>query len=1037
MTLTVDELRRFEPFKALHPEILEPWLSGFELQDLELGAALPTRLDGEPCSLWLLDAVVRLVGPHPASDAEGKSITYGLLSGPELLQTSLLPDLTSYRLSVSAPGRIYRLPQAQFQRMALELPSLAEWLQLRHELAQLGPVLPHLPQARLHQGGKAFRTWVMRLHSAALMRTCTARELAGLGEADGQWFLLRSFPGSGTTLPLPPGLPLLQLLERVRSEPSLTLQLVQLPHALLGAPHPESPAPQPLSAFPSPAALPQPAALSQLTTPAAPAPISDPWGQTNSLPPAPAPAPLALPEPIPGSDHQEPRLDPSTADAPDTFPLIRAVGQVPEAVACFRMLAKSLGFPIKPDVLARLLEEQIQRTGGLSLQLCAALAEYFGLQTQLAEVPKDLIERVTTPALLLSGDELSVLYAVRPGEVLIGAPREGLMTRSVDELMRLQPEEAQGLPVLLLRTLPTTPKSRFGLKWFLPSIKKNRRPLIEVLVASLFVQLFQLMNPLLVQQIVDKVIGQNGLNTLPVLAVLLVAFSIFENMLTALRTNLFVDTTNRIDLSLGEVIIDHLLKLPLGYFDRRPVGELSSRLGEMENIRSFLTGTALTVVLDSVFSVIYIAVMLLYSWILTIVALLVVPLLAAITIGMSPVVRAQLRTKAELNARTQSHLVEILSGIQTVKAQNFELKARWKWKENYGKFVAEGFRNAITSTSANSLTNFLNQLSGLSVLCVGAWLVLEGQLTLGGLIAFRIIAGYVTGPLMRMVQLYQTFQQTALSMERLADIIDTPQESELVDRTNIPMPEIQGQIIYEDLSFRFGQEGPLQLANVSVLIEPGQFVGIVGQSGSGKSTLTKLLPRLYPPLSGRIFIDGFDIAKVELYSLRRQIGIVPQESLLFEGTVQDNISLTNPEATSDEIIAAARIACAHDFIMQLPMGYNTPVGERGGTLSGGQRQRIAIARTVLQNPRILIMDEATSALDVDTERKVCLNLMEALRGRTVLFITHRLNTIRSADRILLMHQGALVEDGSHQELTDLRGRYYTLFRQQEAAGEAA
>jgi len=241
VTLTVDELRRFEPFKALHPEILEPWLSGFELQDLELGAALPTRLDGEPCSLWLLDAVVRLVGPHPASDAEGKSITYGLLSGPELLQTSLLPDLTSYRLSVSAPGRIYRLPQAQFQRMALELPSLAEWLQLRHELAQLGPVLPHLPQARLHQGGKAFRTWVMRLHSAALMRTCTARELAGLGEADGQWFLLRSFPGSGTTLPLPPGLPLPQLLERVRSEPSLTLQLVQLPHALLGADQQPSP----------------------------------------------------------------------------------------------------------------------------------------------------------------------------------------------------------------------------------------------------------------------------------------------------------------------------------------------------------------------------------------------------------------------------------------------------------------------------------------------------------------------------------------------------------------------------------------------------------------------------------------------------------------------------------------------------------------------------------------------------------------------------------------------------------------------------
>ena len=1030
MILSVEQLRRFEPFQTAPLDQLDHWLDGFQPLELQLGAAVPTQLDGAPCCIWLLDAVVRLAGPHPDAAQAARPITYGLLKGPDLIQTSLFPDAGSYRLSVSTPGQIYRLSQDRFQRMALEQPALSAWLQQRLELAQLGPVLANLPLTAVPEEGKIFRNWLARLNNAARLTTCLASQLPELQETEGLWFLLRSIPGASGGQPLAPGLPRHALIERLGGEPNRTLQLVQLPHALFGgalpAPHPSRPSPLPSSQTAG-------VALTQ-------APLQDPWTQEKDQ--SPSVPDLPLPPAGPRWDGEqggvaaEPHVDPSLADATDDFPVIRASGQVPEAVACFRMLAKNLGFPIKPDVLSRLLEEQIQRTGGLSLQLCAALAEYFGLQTQLAEVPQELVERVTTPALLLNGDELAVLYAVRPGEVLIGAPREGLVTRSVAELMRLHPEEAQGLPVLLLRTLPSTPKSRFGLKWFIPAIQKNRRPLIEVLVASLFVQLFQLMNPLLIQQIIDKVIGQNGMNTLPVLAVLLIVFSIFENMLTALRTNLFVDTTNRIDLSLGEVIIDHLLKLPLGYFDRRPVGELSSRLGEMENIRSFLTGTALTVVLDSVFSVIYIAVMLLYSWILTLVALLVVPLLAAITIGMSPVVRAQLRTKAELNARTQSHLVEILSGIQTVKAQNFELKARWKWKENYGHFVSEGFRNAVTSTSANSLTNFLNQLSGLSVLCVGAWLVLQGQLTLGGLIAFRIIAGYVTGPLLRLVQLYQTFQQTALSMERLADIIDTPQESELVDRTNIPMPEIKGQIIYEDLSFRFGKEGPLQLANVSVLIEPGQFVGIVGQSGSGKSTLTKLLPRLYPPLSGRIFIDGFDIAKVELYSLRRQIGIVPQDSLLFEGTVQDNIALTNPEATSDEIIAAARIACAHDFIMQLPMGYNTPVGERGGTLSGGQRQRIALARTVLQNPRILILDEATSALDVDTERKVCLNLMEAMRGRTVLFITHRLNTIRSADRILLMHQGSLAEDGSHQELLAMRGRYYTLYRQQEAAGES-
>jgi len=474
------------------------------------------------------------------------------------------------------------------------------------------------------------------------------------------------------------------------------------------------------------------------------------------------------------------------------------------------------------------------------------------------------------------------------------------------------------------------------------------------------------------------------------------------------------------------------LRLPLDYFDRRPVGELSSRLGELENIRSFLTGTALTVVLDSVFSVIYIVVMLIYSWVLTIVALLLAPLLGLITLSISPVIRNQLRTQAELNAKTQNHLVEVLSGIQTVKAQHFELKARWRWKERYSNFVAVGFRNAVISTAANGLTQFLNQLSSLSVLCVGAYLVLQGQLTLGQLIAFRIFAGYVTGPLLRLTNLYQTFQQAALSLERLADIIDTPQESSDSDRVNIPLPIIQGAITYDNVSFRFGKEGPLQLSQVSLDIPAGEFVAIVGQSGSGKSTLTKLLPRLYQPLAGRILIDQYDIAKVELYSLRRQIGTVPQDSLLFEGSVQENIALTNPDATSEQIIAAAKVAAAHDFIMELPAGYSSPVGERGGGLSGGQRQRVAIARTVLQNPRLLIMDEATSALDYETERRVSLNLMEHFRGRTVLFITHRLNSIRHADRILLMHQGQLEEQGSHEELMALRGRYYALFRQQEA-----
>ncbi|NEO72443.1 peptidase domain-containing ABC transporter, partial [Moorena sp. SIO3H5] len=402
------------------------------------------------------------------------------------------------------------------------------------------------------------------------------------------------------------------------------------------------------------------------------------------------------------------------------------------------------------------------------------------------------------------------------------------------------------------------------------------------------------------------------------------------------------------------------------------------------------------------------------------------------TLIVSPIVLQQLRNKAERNAQTQSYLVEVLSGISTVKAQNIELRSRWKWQEKYARYVSEGFKNVLTSTAASSMSTFLNKLSGLLVLWVGVYLVLNGELSLGGLIAFRIIGGYVTSPLLRLAQLWQNFQSTALSLERLSDIVDTPKEVAEADQGNIPLPSVRGDIRYENLSFRFAKSGPMQLNNVNVEIPAGSFVGIVGQSGSGKSTMTKLLARLYSPESGRIIIDGYDISKVELYSLRRQIGIVPQETLLFEGTVQENIALTNPDADSEEIIQAANIAVAHDFIMGLPLGYNSTVGERGSGLSGGQRQRIAIARTILQSPQLMILDEATSALDYDTERQVCLNLAEALKQRTVLFITHRLGTIRNADIILMMDRGSIVEQGTHDELMAQKGRYYCLYMQQDA-----
>ncbi|NER26629.1 MAG: type I secretion system permease/ATPase [Symploca sp. SIO1C4] len=711
------------------------------------------------------------------------------------------------------------------------------------------------------------------------------------------------------------------------------------------------------------------------------------------------------------------------------YPFVRGRGLVDGSLACFGMLSKYWSIPFRKDIIRRVIGNQQSRAGSLSLQHCGAVAELMGLSAQLAKVPAKAVSRLPTPAMLSWHEGFAVLYEASERELVLAVPETGIIRIKPASFQDNWGEEGQ---VLLLKLTKDTPKKKFGLSWFIPSLIRYRLVLTEVLIASFFVQLFGLANPLMIQVIIDKVIVQNSPETLHVLGILLVVFAVFEGLLTSLRTYLFADTTNRIDMALGSEIIDHLFRLPLRYFEKRPVGELATRINELENIRQFLTGTALTVVLDAVFSVVYIVVMLIYSWVLTLVTLAVIPLFILLTVLVSPIVRRQLRTKAERNAQTQSYLVEVLSGISTVKAQNIELRSRWNWQDRYARYVNEGFKNVLTSTAASSTSQFLNKLSGLLVLWVGAYLVLNQQLTLGGLIAFRIIAGYVTQPLLRLANIWQNFQQTALSLERLSDIIDSPREVSEDDRNNIPLPTIQGNVEYDNVSFRFAASGPLNLNNINLQIPAGAFVGIVGQSGSGKSTLTKLLARLYEANSGRIIVDGYDISKVELYSLRRQIGIVPQDSLLFDGTVQDNIALTNPEASAEEVIEAAKIAAAHDFIMGLPSGYNTRVGERGSALSGGQRQRIAIARTILQSPRMLILDEATSALDYETERQVSLSLAEAYQGRTVFFITHRLSTIRNADIILMMDQGSLVEQGTHDQLMDHKGRYYCLYMQQDA-----
>ena len=711
------------------------------------------------------------------------------------------------------------------------------------------------------------------------------------------------------------------------------------------------------------------------------------------------------------------------------FRLIRGEGPLDETLACLQMLAAELELPIRQDSIEKILRDVLRRGKKPDLQLCGNLASTLGLHVSAATVPAAMGNRLKTPSLVPWKDGFAVVRASNAAGLLLASPRDGELQLSIDEVAQHFPN---GITLLMAERTSETPEKRFGPSWFIPAIKRYRGVLIQVLLASFVVQLFSLAGPLLIQVVIDKVISQRSMDTLQVLGIALVVVTIMEGVLGSLRTFLFTDTSNRIDLRLGAEVIDHLLRLPLNYFDKRPVGELGSRIAELEKIRNFLTGQALSTVLDAALSVVYIIVMVVYSWLLTLIALGVLPIQIALTLLGAPLFRRQYRDAAQENAQTQSHLVEVLTAIQTVKAQNIEMVSRWKWQDFYSRYISRTFEKTITGTALTETSQVLQKISQLLVLWVGATLVLKGEISLGQLIAFRIIAGYVTQPLLRLSTIWQNIQELKVSFERLADVVDTPEESNEKDKRNIPLPPINGQIKFERLKFSFIPNQPPVLNDIDLEIPAGTFVGVVGQSGSGKSTLTKMLSRLYAPNDGRILIDGYDISKVELYSLRRQIGIVPQEPLLFSGSVADNIALGDPDASNDAIVNAAKLACAHDFIMELPAGYSSDVGERGAGLSGGQKQRITLARTLLLNPRLLILDEATSALDYETERRVCDNLLASLQHCTVFFITHRLSTIRRADLIVVMHQGAIAELGTHDQLMAKKGRYYALYRQQEA-----
>jgi len=413
---------------------------------------------------------------------------------------------------------------------------------------------------------------------------------------------------------------------------------------------------------------------------------------------------------------------------------------------------------------------------------------------------------------------------------------------------------------------------------------------------------------------------------------------------------------------------------------------------------------------------------------LTLVVLSTLPLILGLTLIANPLVYRQIKRSMTESVRTFSFLTEAITGIQTIKSQNAELRTRWEFQNRYARYLGEDFKLRISRETVGNLAEFIQGLNRVLVIGVGTWLVMNNLINMGDMFAVFILDSYVTGPLVKLTNTWQQFQQSSQQLQMVADVVDRVPEQTEEEALNIPMPPLQGRVQFVDVSFSYTDDAPQVLQGVNLEVPMGAFVGMVGGSGSGKSTLLKLLPRFYRPVSGKVLIDGLDITKVELYSLRRQIGVVPQDSLLFDGSVRDNLLLVKPDATAAEMVRAARIACAHDFIMEMPKGYNSDVGERGAGLSGGQRQRLALARTVLQNPSMLILDEATSALDARTERQVCINLLEAFRGRTVFFITHRLTTVRPADFIVLMDRGAVMEVGSHKQLMAQNGWYYALFQ---------
>ncbi len=665
-------------------------------------------------------------------------------------------------------------------------------------------------------------------------------------------------------------------------------------------------------------------------------------------------------------------------------------------------------------------------------------ARFLGLSAKSVQQPANRLDKAPLPAIAV--DRVGQYFILAKYQSVTGTSAKLLIQRPGDPpaLLSLDDFLAQWSGELILVTSRHSlagELAHFDFSWFIPAIVRYRKLLGEILLISFVLQLIGLVTPLFFQVVMDKVLVNHAMKTLDVIAVGLVLAILFEVTLSNVRTWVFAHTSSKIDVELGARLFRHLLSLPLSYFQSRRVGDSVARIRELENVRSFLTSNAVTLVLDVMFSFIFLAVMFWYSVWLSLIVVASIPLYIGLSVAFTPLIRARLADKFNKGAENQSFLVETISGVDTLKAMAVEPRWIGKWDKQLAAYVTSGLSAVRVATLANSGVQLVSKLVTAAIMWFGAKLVIDQKMTVGELVAFNMLASQVSAPVLRIAQLWNDFQQVGISMSRLGDILNARSE---VASQKLRLPRLAGEIVFDQVSFRYKPEAPEVIRDVSFRVVPGELIGIVGRSGSGKSTLTKLVQRLYVPERGRVLIDGQDISTIDTASLRQQIGVVLQENVLFNRSIRENIALVNPALPIEAVINAAKLAGAHEFICELPEGYDSLVGEHGTGLSGGQRQRIAIARALIANPRILIFDEATSALDYESESIIQENMRSICQGRTVLVIAHRLTAVREASRIIVMERGQIAEMGVHEALLRIpNGIYAHLYALQQGGTSEA